>query len=271
MSDALRAVILGIVEGLTEFLPVSSTGHMIIAMPWLGVDARQDPWPAFLYFIQIGAIAAVVVYFWRPLWRQALAKPIGGMHNHLVFKLLIGVLPAAAIGIPLNELAESHLEKPIPVAVALILGAVVMVVIERRCRRTSGPRIEEVTLRHAFLIGLAQCVSIIPGTSRAMATIMGGMLVGLPTTTAVEFSFYLAIPTICGAGLYRLLKDPQAMAGENAAPLAIGFVVSFLVAWSVIAGFMRYVQSRSLQPFAAYRVLLGLTVLVSWWLQQYRE
>ena len=266
MNDALRAVILGIVEGLTEFLPVSSTGHMILAMPWLGIDGRQPPWPAFLYFIQIGAIAAVILYFWRRLWRQTLSKPAGGMKDHLITKLVVGVLPAAAIGIPLNELAETYLEKPIPVAVALILGAVVMVVIERRCRRQSGPGIEEVTLRHAFLIGLAQCVSIIPGTSRAMATIMGGMLVGLPATTAVEFSFYLAIPTICGAGLIRLVKDRQALSTDNAMVLGIGFIVSFIVAWVVIAAFMRYIQTRSLHPFAIYRVFLGLAVL-AWWLR----
>ncbi|MBN2559641.1 MAG: undecaprenyl-diphosphate phosphatase [Phycisphaerae bacterium] len=265
MGDELRAAILGVIEGLTEFLPVSSTGHMIIAMPWMGIHGEQDPWPAFLYFIQIGAIAAVVVHFSRRLWRQTFAKPVGGLHNHLILKLVVGVLPAAAIGIPLNEWAETHLEKPVPVAIALILGAAVMVIIERAFRRQTGPKIEEVTLRHAFLIGLAQCVSIIPGTSRAMATIMGGLLVGLPATTAVEFSFYLAIPTICGAGLYRLLKDPQALAGGHVMVLGIGFAISFVVAWGVIAAFMRYIQTRSLQPFAIYRVVLGLVVL-GWWL-----
>lgn len=265
MSDPIRALILGIIEGLTEFLPVSSTGHMIIAMPWLGVDGGQPPWPAFLYFIQIGAIAAVVVHFRRRLWRQVVTRPPGGIRDHLILKLIVGVLPAAAIGIPLNDLAERFLERPVPVATALILGAAVMVIIERGYRRKTGPGIEEVTLRHAFLIGVAQCVSIIPGTSRAMATIMGGMLVGLPVPTAVEFSFYLAIPTICGAGVYRLLKEPQALTGQSAMLLGIGFLVSFIVAWGVIAVFMRYVQTRPLQPFAIYRVLLGLLVLGLCW------
>ncbi|MFQ5502285.1 MAG: undecaprenyl-diphosphate phosphatase [Phycisphaerae bacterium] len=265
MSDALRAVVLGIIEGLTEFLPVSSTGHMILAMPPLGIDKAVPPWPAFLYFIQIGAILAVAAHFRRQLWRQTFSRPTNGLHNHLLVKLFVGVLPAAAVGIPLNDLAEIHLEKPFPIAVALILGAGVMIAIERGRRNVTGPAIEGVTLRHAFLIGLAQCVSIIPGTSRAMATIMGGMLVGLPTTTAVEFSFYLAIPTICGAGVYRLLKDASLLSSEHTAVLAIGFVVSFFVAWGVIAGFMRYIRSRSLEPFAIYRVILGVVVLV-WWI-----
>ncbi|MFQ5411751.1 MAG: undecaprenyl-diphosphate phosphatase [Phycisphaerae bacterium] len=266
MSDPLRAVILGIIEGLTEFLPVSSTGHMVLAMPTLGIDGRMPPWPPFLYFIQIGAILAVAVHFRRPLWRQTITRPATGLHNHLLVKLFVGVLPAAAVGIPLNDLAEAHLEKPVPIAIALILGAGVMIAIERGRRRDTGPSIDEVTLRHAFLIGLTQCVSIIPGTSRAMATIMGGMLVGLPATTAVEFSFYLAIPTICGAGLYRLVKDAGQLSTNHTAVLAIGFVVSFLVAWAVVAGFMRYIRSRSLEPFAIYRILLGAAVLAYGWL-----
>lgn len=264
MSDLIRAVILGVIEGLTEFLPVSSTGHMIVAMPWLGVDGSQDPWPAFLYFIQIGAIAAVIVYFWRSLWRQTLSKPAGGMHNHLIVKLVVGVAPAAAIGLPFNDWVEANFEKPVPVAIALILGAGVMFWIERSCRRPAGRGIEQVTLRDAFLIGLMQCVSIIPGTSRAMATIMGGMLVGLPAATAAEFSFYLAIPTLMGAGMVRLIKDRDALTADHAAVLAVGFIVSFVVAWLVVAAFMRYIQRRSLAPFAVYRVILGLVVLGYW-------
>lgn len=265
MGDLWQAVILGVIEGLTEFLPVSSTGHMIIAMPWLGADSTAPPWPAFLYFIQIGAIAAVVLYFWRRLWRQVLHRPVGGWHNHLIVKLFVGVLPAVVVGIPLDDLAEKYLEKPLPVAVALVLGAILMVLIERRTQRKPGPSIEQVSLRHAALIGLAQCVSIVPGTSRAMATIFGGMLVGLPRATAVEFSFYLAIPTLCGAGMYRLAKVASSLSRSDATLMAVGFVVSFVVAWAVIAGFMRYVQTRAMYPFAVYRVLLGLIVL-GWWL-----
>jgi undecaprenyl-diphosphatase len=141
-----------------------------------------------------------------------------------------------------------------------------MIVIERRHRRTEGPSIEEVTLRQALLIGVAQCAAVVPGTSRSMATIMGGLWVGLPAATAAEFSFYLAIPTICGAGLLRIIKHPQAFSGDNVTIMVVGFVMAFVVAWLAVAGFMRYIQKRSLEPFAIYRVVLGGVVLIHWWL-----
>ncbi len=265
MGDSLRAIILGIIEGLTEFLPVSSTGHMILAMPSLGINGEAEPWSSFLYFIQIGAILAVVVYFFRPLWRQVVHRPLNGWSNHLLTKLIVGTLPAVVIGLPLDKIAEKYLEKPTPVAIALILGAFVMIFIERRHRGESGPGVEQVTLRQALFIGLAQCVSIIPGTSRSMATIMGGLWVGLSRAAAAEFSFYLAIPTLLGAGLLRTYKHRHALMGANSITLGIGFVVSFLVAWGVVAAFMHYIRTKPLWPFAIYRILLGLVVL-GWFL-----
>lgn len=265
MGDTFRAAILGIIEGLTEFLPVSSTGHMILAMPLLGVDGVSAPWPSFLYFIQTGAILAVVIYFFRPLLRQTLTKPVRGLHEHLFTKLFVAMIPAAVIGLPLDDIMEKYLEKPMPVAVALIVGGGLMVLIERRFRKTTGPRIEDVTLRQAFLVGLAQCVAIIPGTSRSMATIMGGLMVGLPGAVAAEFSFYLAIPTLLGAGVVRIVKHWGSLTGEHTQILLVGFAVSFVVAWAVVAVFMRYIQTRPLWPFAIYRGILGVAVL-SWWL-----
>jgi undecaprenyl-diphosphatase len=264
VSDLVRAIVLGIIEGLTEFLPVSSTGHLILAMPWLGIDEKLPPWPVFLYFIQIGAILAVVVYFWRRLWRQVLSRPTAGWGSHIITKLLVAMLPTAVVGLKLNEIMEKYLEKPLPVALALIVGAGVMVWIERRYRRSSPMKIEEVNLKQAFAVGVAQCVSIIPGTSRAMATIMGGMLFGLSPAVAAEFSFYLAIPTLCGAGMVRIIKHRAELTSQSAAVLGLGFWVSFVVALLVVAAFMRYVQTRRLWPFAVYRVALGLLVL-GWW------
>jgi undecaprenyl-diphosphatase len=264
VSDLLKALVLGIIEGLSEFLPISSTGHLIVAMPLLGVDGDEPAWKAFLYFIQIGAILAVVIHFRRHLLVAALASPRGRWSDHLVTKLLVAMLPAAAIGLPLNKHVEAALEKPLPVAIALIVGAGLMVLIERRFRRERGPGIDQVSLRQALCIGLAQVVSIIPGTSRAMATILGGMIVGLPAPTAAQFSFYLAIPTLLGAGLMRLVKHRHAIGADQAAALAVGFVTSFVVAWLVVAGFMRYLQTRTLAPFAVYRILLGL-VVIAWW------
>lgn len=265
MGELLKAFILGVIEGLSEFLPISSTGHLIVAMPLLKVDGELPVWKAFLYFIQIGAILAVILHFRRHLLLAALSPPRGGLANHLLTKLVIAMLPAAAIGLTLNDYVEKVLEKPLPVGVALILGAAAMVLIEWKYRRVDGPAIDDVTFRQAFLIGLAQVVSIIPGTSRAMATIMGGMIVGLPAPTAAQFSFYLAIPTLLGAGLLRLFKHRHAIGSEQALFLAVGFATSFVVAWVVVAAFMKYLQTRSLAPFAIYRVILGL-VVIGWWL-----
>ncbi len=261
----LDVIILGLVEGLTEFLPISSTGHLILVERWLGVDSSSGFWATFRYFIQIGAILAVVVYFARPILRQICTVPRGDFKDHLLFKLVIGVLPAVVFGLWLDKVAEKYLEWSLPVAAALIVGAGLMIWIERRFRRETGPTIEQVTWKQSLLIGLAQCVAIIPGTSRAMATIMGGLMVGLPAATAAEFSFYLAIPTLCGAGLLRLVKHRHEIFAGDAVLLIVGFAVAFVVALITVAGFMRYIQTRKLKPFAYYRVVLGLIVLWFWW------
>lgn len=265
MSESLQAVILGIVEGLTEFLPVSSTGHMIITMPLIGVDPKAAPWPAFLYFVQIGAILAVILYFRRQLWRQAVTLADGRLRSHIFFKVFVAMLPGAVVGLTLDDFMEEHLETPIPVAAALGVGAAVMVAVERRSRRGGPMRIEDVTMKQAVFVGFAQCVSIVPGTSRAMATIMGGMAVGLPPAVAAEFSFYLAIPTLCGAGALRIFKHWADITPGTAIPLTIGFAVSLLVALLVVGAFMRYIRARPLWPFAIYRVTLGLAVLAWFW------
>jgi undecaprenyl-diphosphatase len=261
VSDTLRAVILGIIEGLTEFLPVSSTGHMLLAMPALDIRPDVPPWPAFLFFIQIGAILSVVIYFWRELWKQTFSMPFGGWSNHLLTKLVVATIPAAAIGIPFDDVVEKYLHGPMTVAITLIVGAVLMVLIELRFRRMEGPSLKDVTLKQAFLIGVAQCFAIIPGTSRSMATILGGLMVGLPASTAAEFSFLIAIPTICGAGLLKIIKHWDQLNDGSIAILGLGFSVSFVVALLVVAAFMSYIRKRSLIPFAVYRVVLGIAVL----------
>lgn len=264
MGDIFRSVMLGIIEGLTEFLPISSTGHMVLAMPWLGIDPEEPLWKAFLYFVQIGAILAVVIYFGRSLMRQLLMRPTRELGRHVATKVVVGVFPGAVAGLLLDDLMESYLEWELPVAIALIVGGVAMWWIEKKYRKAAGPTIEEMSLRQAFLIGACQCIAIIPGTSRSMATIMGGLMVGLPAATAAQFSFYLAIPTLLGAGVLRVAKHPESLRGENLSIMLVGFFVSFLVAWIAVAGFMRYIQARSLAPFALYRILLGSVVLIYW-------
>lgn len=264
MGEGLQAVILGIIEGLTEFLPVSSTGHMIIAMPLLGVDETVPQWKVFLYFIQIGAILAVILHFWRRLWTQLIVRPTHGWQSHLATKIVVAAIPAAVIGYPLDKVMEKYLENPLTVAITLIVGAAVMVVIERRARADRVTSVSDITLKQAFFVGLSQCVAAVPGTSRAMATIMGGLLLGMTPPVAAEFSFYLAIPTLFGAGLLRMFKYRDDITGQSAAVLGMGFAVAFVTALVVVAAFMKYIQTRKLWPFAVYRVALGLTVL-AWW------
>lgn len=268
MNDYLASVILGVIEGLTEFLPVSSTGHMILAQPLLDVDPERPQWRVFLFVSQLGAILAVVVYFWRGLWRRLLARPDGRLRDHMLAKLTGAMIPTIVLGLLFNDAMETHFESgpyaPAYVAVALIVGAVLIWIIDRRFRRTGEMRLDDVTLRQAIAIGLIQCVSMWPGVSRAAATIMGGMLLGLTPKVATEFSFYLAIPTMFAAGGYRLIKYHRDLTLDAAGVVLLGTAVSFLVALVVVAWFMNYVRSKPFTPFAVYRVLLGAAVL-AWW------
>jgi undecaprenyl-diphosphatase len=265
MSDAITAVVLGIIEGLTEFLPISSTGHMIVACPLLDVNLEEPFWKSFIYFIQIGAILAVAVHTWRHLWRMTFHPPTGEPANHIVVKLFVAFLPAAVVGLLLNEFLEEHLEKSIPVAVALIVGAALIELTERKFTQPRTVTAEQITLKQAFLVGCFQCLAMIPGTSRSGATIMGGLVVGLSAPVATEFSFFLAIPTIVAAGSYSLFKHRDALNTQHAAVLALGFAVSFVVAWAVVAWFLKYVRTHSFRVFVVYRVLLGVAVLTWYW------
>ncbi|MCK6484179.1 MAG: undecaprenyl-diphosphate phosphatase [Phycisphaerae bacterium] len=261
MSDWMRALLLGVIEGLTEFLPVSSTGHMILAAPPLGVDLESPTWKAFLYFIQIGAILAVVLYFRKPFFGGLLARPTRHWTDHLAVKLLAAFMPSALVGLLLHDVLERYLEHATPVAVALILGAGLMEVIERGWRGGKTTEVADMSLSQAMFVGAAQCVSIVPGTSRAMTTIMGGLLAGLSPRTAAVFSFYLAIPTIMAAGGYSLVKHRRQLRGEDAELMAVGFVTAFVVAWLVVNWFMTFVQTHRLRAFAIYRVILGALIL----------
>ena len=264
MSDLLRAVILGIVEGLTEFLPVSSTGHMILVVPLLGIDKQAEPFwnDVFNFFIQIGAILAVVIYFWRRLWKLTFHPAGKAWHEHFLFKLFIAILPAAVLGTLFDDFMKAKLMKPPVVAAALILGGIAILVIEKVVRHPKIRDAGAITLRVAFLIGLIQCLAMIPGTSRSAATIMGALLLGLTPAAAAEFSFFLAIPTLVGAGLLSLIKGFDTIQPGQGLPLAVGFAVSFVVAWIVVASFMRFIRAHKFTSFAIYRIVLGGIVLI---------
>jgi undecaprenyl-diphosphatase len=267
MNDISRAVILGIVEGLTEFLPISSTGHMILVMPLLGIH-KSDPsfhfWNgAFDIFIQLGAILAVAIYFWKRLWRLTFAPAGASWTDHILFKLFIAFLPAAVVGLVAADFIEEKLKNPLVVAAALVAGGVAILIIEQVVHRYPIQDAAATPPSRAVGVGLFQCLSMIPGTSRSAATIMGGLVLGMSPMAAAEFSFFLAIPTMFAAGFYSLLK--HAMKGnihsDQIGPLAVGFVVSFIVAWVVVAGFMRFIQTHRFTAFAIYRIVLGAVVL----------
>ncbi|HSW47111.1 MAG TPA: undecaprenyl-diphosphate phosphatase [Phycisphaerae bacterium] len=262
MHDILKAVILGIVEGLTEFLPISSTGHLILVEPWLGIPEGDPFWAGtFDIFIQIGAILAVVVYFWRRLWRLAVHPADRSWKENILVKLFVAFLPAAVVGLLLHDFMEKHLMTPFVVACALVVGGVAIMIIEAIVRHPRIGDVAGVSLRCALVIGLVQCLSMVPGTSRSGATIMGALLMGLTPAAAAEFSFFLSIPTIFAAGGFKLLKNIKEIEPQQFVTLGVGFVVSFVVAWFVVKVFMRFIQTHRFTSFAVYRIVLGVIVL----------
>jgi undecaprenyl-diphosphatase len=262
--NPLLAAILGVVEGITEYLPISSTGHLILVSRVLGL--KGDGADAFDVVIQLGAILAVLVHYRRLLWLRAAGLVTMKKESvSLLVALLLGFVPTAIAGLLLRKKIKALLFGPAPVAIALIAGGVLMIVIELALsRRKDKPLegLEHVTPKRAFLIGIGQCFSMWPGSSRSMCTIVTGQLTGLSTATAAEFSFLLGLPTLGAATIYEAYKSREALAGVGGLNVLIGLVVSFLVAWVVIAGFLAYLKKRGLVPFGVYRVILGAIVFL---------
>jgi undecaprenyl-diphosphatase len=252
MTELLHALVLGIVEGLTEFLPISSTGHLILAGELLGFnDARAK---VFEVVIQTGAMLAV-------LWEYR--ARFFSVDARLYRNLAVAFLPAALLGLAFGGAIKAHLFKPVPVAVAFIVGGVVILLVERRA---FTPRVEEaraMSALDALKVGVAQCFALIPGTSRSGATIIGGMLFGLSRKAATEFSFFLAVPTLVAAGAYDLWKSRGLLSAADAAPFALGSAAAFVSAFVVIRWLVRYVASHDFRPFAWYRIVFGLLVLAT--------
>lgn len=266
MNDIFRAVILGIVQGLTEFLPISSTGHMILVMPLLGIHEGSPDYRfwngAFDIFIQLGSILAVLIYFWKRL-RRLVSEGAGKSWNeHILFKLFIAFLPAAILGKLTGDFIEDNLKTPLVVAGALVVGGLIILVIEKVVRQPRTTDAGAVSTQRALGIGIAQCLAVFfPGTSRSAATIMGALALGLSPAAAAEFSFFLAIPTMSAAGVYSLAKHFKEIGSEQVLPLAVGFVMAFVVAWAVVAALMRFIQTHKFTVFAVYRIILGGIVL----------
>ena len=270
MPILLIAIILGIVEGVTEFLPVSSTGHLILATELLGFDAEK--WAAFNVIIQLGAILAIVVLYWRTFWAV-----IEGLFRRnptswrFVMNILIAFVPSAILGFVLINKIELLLGNALVVAVAFIVGGIAILVIERLVKRAEFVGVAELPVTTVIGIGLIQCLSMIPGVSRSGATIMGGLSLGVERRTAAEFSFFLAIPTMLGATTLEIAKHHDTLlsgaSGVGFGAVAVGFIVSFVVAIVVVKGFVHYISRHGFAPFAWYRIVAG-AVALAWLLMR---
>ena len=259
--DIFNAILLGIVEGVTEFLPVSSTGHLILADALLGYDPKR--WEVFNIVIQSGAILAVIVLYWRTFLDVARGI-IGGERAAWAFarNALIGFLPAAVVGLALHDRIEAMLGNARLVAVSLIIGGFAILIIERLARRATVSEVATMPATTALGIGALQCLAMIPGVSRSGATIMGALSLGVARKTAAEFSFFLAVPTMLGATTVQLFKHRHELASAGLGEIAIGWVVSFLVALAVIKAFVGVVSRFGFAPFAWYRIIAGSVALV---------
>jgi undecaprenyl-diphosphatase len=265
----LKAVILGVVEGLTEFLPISSTGHLILVGDLLNFNDERGK--AFEVIIQFGAILAVCWEFREKLLKVALSFSSNKNSRRFVLNLLIASIPAMGLAFLFGKYIKEVLFAPIPVASAFIVGGLVIFWAERRQERASLAKshihsVDDLSPLDALKVGLAQCAALIPGTSRSGATIIGGMLFGLPRTVATEFSFFLAIPVIGGATAYELLKlwkNPVAISGEFGLAIAIGFISAFISAFICVRWLIHYVAHHNFIPFAWYRIAFGLIVLIT--------
>lgn len=264
MTLTLTAILLGIVEGLTEFLPVSSTGHLILATRLFGYDA--DQWATFNIVIQLGAILAVIVHFWRTFWAVAVGLvQFNPTSIRFVRNVLVAFLPSVVLGLALKDYIEILLGAPVVVAYALIIGGVAILAIEKVAKPGPLTGVAELPLRKCIGVGLAQCLAMIPGTSRSGATIMGALAMGIERRTAAEFSFFLAVPTMMGATTLELW-DARDSLMSGAGPvgwyeIAVGFFVSFVVALVVIKAFMAFVSRSGFAPFAWYRIVAGALAL----------
>lgn len=282
--DFLKVLILGIVEGVTEFLPISSTGHLILVGEFLTLEPKSFS-NAFNVIIQLGAILSVVVLYFNtlnPLAKNKLTKNVGSEKaNSLTFmqrfkyldpatmrliaKIIVGVLPAMVLGLLFDDLIDKYLFNKTTVAIALIFYGIIIIIMESKNKDKTFKyeTLDDITLKTAFLIGFFQCLAMVPGTSRSAATIIGAMVLGSSRTAAAEFSFFLAIPTMIGATLLKIIKMGFAFTTHQWLLILFGAVVSFVVAYGVIVKFMGYIKKHDFKVFGIYRIVLGAIVLIS--------
>lgn len=259
----IQAIVLGIIEGLTEFLPVSSTGHLIVAQDLLGFTGERAK--TFAIFIQLGAILAVC---WE--YRARFLKAAAGLGSdpaarRFALNLLVAFTPALVLGVLFYKIIKTYLFSPLTVAGALVVGGLVILWVERRDHRGRIARVEDMTWRDALKVGLAQCVAMFPGVSRSGATIIGGMLFGLTREAATLFSFFLAVPTMLAAVTYDTYKNWALLSEADLELFALGFGAAFVTALLTVRALLGYVSRHSFRPFAWYRIFFGGVVLATWW------
>jgi undecaprenyl-diphosphatase len=263
----LKAAILGLVEGATEFIPVSSTGHLILAQDWLDFTGKKEN--AFIIFIQLPAILAVVWLYREKFLAVALNWRSDPDARRLIINLVIGTLPAVVVGLPTEDWIEAYLFKPFPVALALVAGGIAILLIEHFFRRPSVESVDRIPYGKALGVGLFQVIAMLwPGISRSGATIMGGLALGLSRTAATEFSFFLAVPAMFGATLIKVGDIVDVATPADVPVFTLGFVVSFLSALLVIRKLLAYVSHNTFRPFAWYRIVFGIVLLVFYWNQR---
>ena len=267
----LKAAVMGVVEGLTEFLPISSTGHLILAGALLGFDDEKAK--VFDIAIQTGAIFAVIIVYWQKISSTVVALPTQRLARRFVLNVFIAFVPAVVLGLLFGNAIKAHLFTPTVVASSFIIGGFIILWVEgwgRKPLHEGHPddharivNVESMTPMDALKVGLVQCLAMVPGTSRSGATIIGGMLLGMSRKAATDFSFYLAIPTLIGAGVYSLYKERALLSMADVPMFAVGLVFSFLSAWLCVRWLLRYIATHSFVVFAWYRIAFGIVVLAT--------
>ena len=260
----LKAAIMGVVEGLTEFLPISSTGHLILAGSLL--DFTGEKIKVFEIAIQTGAIFAVILVYWQRLRDTAAGFSSQPQARRFTLNVAIGFMPAVVLGLLFGKAIKAQLFTPLVVASTFIAGGFIIIWAERRqARSVRVHTVDDMTALDALKVGLVQCLAMVPGTSRSGATIIGGMLLGLSRKAATDFSFFLAIPTLIGAGAYSLFKDRALLSAADLPLFGVGLLFSFISAWLCVRWLLRYIATHDFVPFAYYRIVFGLIVLATAW------
>lgn len=266
-NDIVNAILLGIIEGLTEFLPVSSTAHLLLAQNMLGF---KPPGDVFTIVIQFGAILSVVAVYWRKFWNVLIGLPNDARARLFAWGIIVAFLPAAVFGVALHGFIKRVLFDPaiapLVIATALLLGGILILVLERIAPKPGYRDGDHLPIRKCLQIGLCQCLALIPGVSRSGATILGGELLGIERKAAAEFTFYLAVPTMLGATVFDLYKNWGSLDFNAGRDIAIGFVVSFIVAFGVVKTFIAFIGKYGLAPFGWYRIAVALAIFAAMFL-----